>query len=357
MRRLLHALAVAGVAITLALPHALIGQAAPTDLVAVRALYVAADYEGALRLLANADPAEDLLKTDEYRALCLLALGRTDEAARSIERIFARDPLYAVDPTSVSPRMMSLVSDVRQRLLPVLARNLYALARKNIEHREFAAAVAQLTEMMAVVEAAGPGAGLDDLRSLGGGFLDLARKELSGVTTPSSAHSPPTSVLLVSAGSSAPPERFPSTALPTEVYAEFLKLAEDQTSGARAPQLVANTANAAAPVTARPDIYTDVDRIQPPVPVQRDVPRWQPPDEPARQGTHTGLVELVIDKEGAVESVSIAKSVHAAYDAPLLEAARKWRYRPATRDGQPVRYRLVTPVVLRPPAPPTPPTP
>jgi TonB family protein len=349
MRRLLHLFTATVVVIAPALQDVSARQVAP-DLVAVQALYVAADYEGALRLLAKAEPGDNAVKADEYRALCLLALGRSGEAARSVEQIFARDPLYAADPSTVSPRMVSLVADVRQRLLPVLARNLYALARKNIEHREFEAAVAQLTEMMAVVEAAGPGAGLTDLRVLGGGFLDLARKELAGaVTAPagSSATAAPAPV----SGSSVPADRFPSTAMPTAVYSEFLKLAEGQTTAARTPPAVAPATDSGAPMMVRPDIYTDADRIQPPVPMQREVPRWVPPDEAARQATHRGEVELLIDEEGTVETARIVESVHSAYDAALLEAARKWRYRPATRNGQPVRYRLVTPVVLRPPTP------
>jgi len=347
MKRLLQILVVGGVVTASALQPVSAGQAS-TDLVAVKALFAAADYEGALRLLANAASGDDAVRAEEYRALCLLALGRSEEAARSIEEIFARDPLYAVDPASVSPRMVSLVAAVRQRLLPVLARNLYAVARKNIEHREFAAAVAQLTEMNAVIDAAGPGAGLDEVRVLGNGFLELARKEMADAAAGGSS---PTSAPAAGSGSTGLSERFPSTAMPIAVYSDFLKLAEEQTSAARVPPPVATSAEAAAPLMVRPDIYTEADRIQPPVPVQREVPRWVPPNEVARQGTHRGEVELVIDEEGAVETASIVDSVHEAYDAALVEAARKWRYRPATRNGQPVRYRLVTPIVLRPPTP------
>jgi len=314
-------------------------QATPTDLAAVRALYGAADYEGALRLLATANPDNDVL-AEQYRALCLLALGRTTEAHRSIEQIFARQPLYAVDAAEVSPRMVSLVAEGRQRLLPVLARNLYGLAQKNIENREHAAAVAQLTEMLAVVEAAGPEAGLEDLRSLGAVFLELERKQLATASGAAASSTPNTSAGLA------------SPVFPTVVYSEFQKLAEGQASAARAPVPVSATAaQPDAPLFVRPDIYSDADRIQPPVPVQREVPRWIPPDEAARRATHSGQVELLIDETGGVEAASIAESVHAAYDAALLEAVRKWRYRPATRSGQPVRYRLRTPVVLRPPNP------
>ncbi len=349
MRTFFNAL-VGGAAIAVTSWHPVAArQAVAADLIAVKALYVAADYEGALRLLASADPDEDVVKVEEYRALCLLALGRTADAERSVEQILARRPLYEVDSNSVSPRMVSLVSAVRQRLLPVLARNLYGLARRNIEHREYAAAVSQLTEMLAIVEAAGPEAGLEDLRSLGTGFLELSRKQLAVVTPPATSTGASVTAPATD-GPQLPPTR-QSAGLPTAVYAEFLKLVEGQTAAARTPPPVSASADSSAPVLVRPDIYSDVDRIQPPVPVQREVPRWQPPDEAARNGTHRGKIQLVISEDGVVESATVTESVHEAYDASLLEAARKWRYRPATRNGQAVRYRLETEVVLRPPTP------
>jgi hypothetical protein len=35
-----------------------------------------------------------------------------------------------------------------------------------------------------------------------------------------------------------------------------------------------------------------------------------------------------------------------AYDVTLLDAARRWRYRAAMRNAQPVKYRLIYNVVL-----------
>jgi protein TonB len=320
--------------------------AAANDLTAVKALYSAADFEGALRLLAAASADDNPVEVEEYRALCLLALGRAAEAERSVEQIFARQPMYAVNTVELSPRMVTLVASVRQRLLPVLARNLYGLARKNFEHGEYAAAVAQLTEMRALIQAAGPNAALDDLRSVGTGFLDLARQQLAAVSSAGGTSPPGTN----SAGALS---RAAADGLPTPVYSEFLKLADEQSAAARAPVPLSTSASSELDdtVLVRPNVYSDADRIQPPVPVQRDVPRWTPPDATARATTHYGSLELVVDESGAVEAVAIVDSVHSAYDAALLEAARKWRYRPATRNGQPVRYRMRTPVVLRPPSP------
>jgi TonB family protein len=313
--------------------------ASPTDLEAVKARYAAADYDGALQLLARADGGDDVVQVEEYRALCLLALGRTPEAERSVERIFSKQPLYTVDSAQVPPRMIALVSQVRQRMVPVVARNLYGAARKNFEQKEYAAAVTQLTDMLAMVEAAGSAApGLSDLKVLGEGFLELAQGQLAAVTAPPEVSGSPQ------------PLGAPGV-LRTGVYSDFLRIADEQSAAARAAMVGPSGSDPNSPILLRPDIYSDVDRIQPPVPVQRDVPRWTPPDDAARQTTHRGHVEIVVDETGAVESVAVADSVHADYDASLLEAARKWRYRPATRNGQPVRYRLLTEVVLRPSQP------
>ena len=55
-----------------------------------KTLYAAAAYEEALSELANADDGTDVDQIEQYRALCLIALGRTDEAARSLEQIVTR---------------------------------------------------------------------------------------------------------------------------------------------------------------------------------------------------------------------------------------------------------------------------
>ena len=62
---------------------------AQDTLAAARELYAAADYENALaalnRMQGVTHPADELRTIDQYRAFCLLALNRTDEADRAIE--------------------------------------------------------------------------------------------------------------------------------------------------------------------------------------------------------------------------------------------------------------------------------
>ncbi len=65
-------------------------------------------------------------------------------------------------------------------------------------------------------------------------------------------------------------------------------------------------------------------------------PRHVPSPFPVPRGSRTSL-ELVIDESGHVAAARIASSGAGFYDAPLLEAARGWRFEPARADGRPTR--------------------
>ena len=60
------------------------------------------------------------------------------------------------------------------------------------------------------------------------------------------------------------------------------------------------------------------------------------------------MLELVIDETGAVTSVVVGKSVHPTYDRQLLDTAPTWKFRPALKDGLPVKYRLAIEIRLGP---------
>ena len=61
------------------------------------------------------------------------------------------------------------------------------------------------------------------------------------------------------------------------------------------------------------------------------------PDE-ARKARFQGsvLVAVEVDEQGLVRSVRIMKPAGLGLDEKALEAVKKWRFRPATRDGHPV---------------------
>jgi TonB family protein len=58
------------------------------------------------------------------------------------------------------------------------------------------------------------------------------------------------------------------------------------------------------------------------------------------------VLELVIGESGEVESATLREPVNSLYDELLLAAARTWRYKAATKDGKPVRFRRVMRVSL-----------
>ena len=93
-------------------------------------------------------------------------------------------------------------------------------------------------------------------------------------------------------------------------------------------------------------VYSSADReVVAPVEIRRQVPLWEPPPG-TPQGTYQGLVEVVINERGRVESATIRKSVAPAYDVALLAATEEWRFQPATREGLPVKYRRAYEVIV-----------
>ena len=60
---------------------------------------------------------------------------------------------------------------------------------------------------------------------------------------------------------------------------------------------------------------------------------WEPHDNWI-QGSVS--LELVVDSSGSAGDIRVAKSLHPDLDEAAIGSARKWRFRPATRSGQPV---------------------
>ena len=102
-----------------------------------RDLYASARYDEALAMLngvrqqESANPV-NLRYIEQYRSLCLLALGRGAEAEAAIAVVVASDPMYLPSETEASPRVRSAFSEVRQRQLPDIARTRYASAQVRV---------------------------------------------------------------------------------------------------------------------------------------------------------------------------------------------------------------------------------
>lgn len=277
---------------------------------AARNLYASARYEDALAVL---DPLRDDAQADrkvveKYRSLCLLALGRSEEAARAIAAVVTADPLYEPEDTEASPRVRATFAEVRRQLLPGIATERYVAAKAAYDRREWDQAAQQFQLVLSLIDDPAAGGRLADLRLLAAGFLELSAQALEA--------------------SLRPPE--PEPELPD-----------------------VNTAvDVREPDAARPAVEAEPDRIfsladvdvVPPVVIRQELPPV--PGALTSFSRPRGLLEVVIDELGRVVSMSVRESIHPTYDVQLLTAATDWKYEPATRAGRPVRFRRLIQINL-----------
>ncbi len=262
---------------------------------AARDLYASARYDEALAVLNDLRPGDsgnsvnDRRSIEQYRSLCLLALGRGSEAESAIAAVVTADPSYQPSETEASPRVRAAFSDVRRRLLPEIVTARYATAKQTFDRKDYQLSEQMFREVIALLNDPDMGGRLSDLRVLSSGFLDLSV---------AAAAPPPEPKKEVAAAPLPPP----------------------------APQADPNR------------IYTVEDHeVTVPVPLRQDVPRIPP--ALALQARERGVLEVVIDERGRVITMNIRMSVHPMYDTLLMTAARDWRYQPATLAGRPVKYR------------------
>lgn len=275
---------------------------AQDSLARARDLYASAAYEEALaalnRLRASGVAAEDGPAVEQYRAFCLLALGSASEADVAIQAVVMAVPSYTPSEADVSPRVRSAFSEVRRRVLPTIIRQKYGEAKAAFDRKDYAAAGDGFTQVLKVL--ADPDVAsianqppLGDVRTLAQGFQDLSVRALAPLVSP------------------APPPQ---------------------------PQ------PAQAPTPQPPRVYSVEDtNVVPPSVVRQALP---PARRPMRQAR--GVVEVVIDENGAVESALLRQSIDRAYDSVAIEAIRKWRYKPATREGVPVKFRKSVQITMAP---------
>jgi hypothetical protein len=271
------------------------------SLVTARQLYANAEYNDALSMLdalAVREPSQDERRDIElYRTLCLLAVGRRTDAERAIETLVIHDPLYRPAAEEVPPRMRSAFTDTRKRLLPTILQQKYMEAKTAFDRDDFLTAVTGFKQVLdgladPDMSAATSQPPLSDLRTLAVGFHELSAKAIA----------PP------------PPPPAP--------------------------------APVAAPVVPQvPRLYSLGDPgVVPPITILQKVPSFRGKVVSAAMG----ILELVIDGTGAVESARMRVPLNGAYDKLVLSAAKTWQYQPATVDGVPVKFRKMVQVSLVP---------
>ena len=106
------------------------------DLAAARELYASASYDDALTVLnklrSSDHPPSQSRAIEQYRAFCLLALGRAADAQQAIEAVVAAEPSYQPNEGDVSPRVRTAFADVRRRMLPAIIQQKYAQAQDGV---------------------------------------------------------------------------------------------------------------------------------------------------------------------------------------------------------------------------------
>ena len=85
------------------------------------------------------------------------------------------------------------------------------------------------------------------------------------------------------------------------------------------------------------------EKTEPPVPVRTVAP--DVPSSFSRSGS-VGLVTVnfVVDEKGNVQDPTIVKSSHAELEEPALTAIKKWRFKPAKKDGNAVSVHVTIPI-------------
>ena len=213
------------------------------------------------------------------------------------------DPLFMPGEADASPRVRTAFSDVRQRLLPEIAATRYAAAKAAFDRKDFASAELQFRDLLALLNDPQMAGRLNDLRTLANGFVDLA-----------------------TAAAAPPPER-------------------KKVETPAAPAVAAPPAAPSAERREPPHVWTAEETgVTLPVAIRQDVPRV--PTGFAAQARDHGLIEVLIDEQGRVINMTLRISLHPMYDPLLLAAARDWRYRPATVQGVPVKFRKLIQITL-----------
>jgi hypothetical protein len=100
----------------------------------------------------------------------------------------------------------------------------------------------------------------------------------------------------------------------------------------------------AAKAAADEVVYTRADTgVAPPRPLSRQFPATTPNGVPAHR---VGTLEMIIGKDGTVEFVKLHTPLNRYHERMIVSAAKAWLYRPATKAGKPVRFRLTVTINL-----------
>jgi hypothetical protein len=295
------------IALTAILAMGSVAPPAADTLSAAKDLYASAAYDDALAMLtrmSSTAPSDETVQIKEYQSLCLYALGRTADAESAVRDLIEREPLFELQGDDVSPRVQALFVDVRKRLLPQIAKEKYLAAKTELDAKQYANAASHLTEVRQIIDEASrlgvSDSPLNDLGTLADGFHELAD---AAITKAAAASAPAPAAATTPAGVTTSP-----------------------------------VPNAGAKASSAPAVYgTDDAGVSPPIAVTQMIPPV-PPELIFGLQDRKGVLALTIAADGHVEAATMRQPFKSPYDQMVLSAAKSWRYKPAMKDGAPVRY-------------------
>lgn len=319
----------------------------PTALERVKSLYESASYAEALvaidrTALPPARASSTSVVLQRYRALCLIALDRAEDAEREVEQLLMQEPQYTADATDTSPRFLAVLSQARGRVLPRLAQQDYEDAKRRFSERRFEDASRGFARVLTLLDH--PALDEDsrgsvrDLRTLAAGFLELSRASAPEPRVPERAMAEPVE-----------PTGQSAAAWPAEPVVPVAPVTPAEPPAVQRPRSPAADVERTPALIPPPLVYSAADRdVTPPETLRQDLPEWRLMSAtPLRfPGRYEGLVDLVIDETGSVESATLVKSIFPTYNALALGGTKHWKYTPATKNGMPVKYRKSVQVSL-----------
>ena len=327
--------------------------AAQSSLATALDLYAAASYDDALAAFDDVrktqPTGDDLVTIERHRLLCLVALGRTAAATDVVAGLLDARPEFVLTAGEASPRVRAVFESARARVLPELVRRRYAEAKRAFDAGDFAVAQDEFGRVSAlladpVVSANDPASA--DLQVLASGFQQLSASALERARANKDLETVQAAMRVMQTPA-APAAMMPPSAMTSPAMFDPNVMATAMLSAAAAA-VAPVTPVGASPRFTPLGIFTydwrDTD-VAPPVAVAQPMSGWWGSMGEPAAGTQLGAIEVVVDESGAVTAARVYLSVNRVYDKVLLESVKQWRYRPATKDGRPVKYRRVTGVV------------
>lgn len=285
--------------------------AADTPVAALRQLYMAAEYENALTALDAIDlktlPLSDQVQVEGYHAACLVALGRNADAENVMEAIVRLDP-RTLQPVDTSPKLRALFAGVRTRVLRVVIRERYAQAKSLFDGKQYDEAKAAFEDVASLLAPSASSSDtddvtMDDVRTLAGEFAELSRAAAER-SRPAPAP-PPEPAPAPAAAPTPPPTPSPAPVVPSGPRVYGVADA-DVIPPITISQQLQLTAGAARIAAARAPLIV--------------------------------YVVALISEKGLVEQASLSRPIDPVIDEALIASAKRWQYRPAQRNGVPVKY-------------------